>query len=112
MSPKQIDSLSPLVYHLLLALVDGPMHGYAILRDVEKNAGPGTVLGPSSVYGSLTRLADRGLLREMPGRGRARRRYALTPEGHEALWKETSRLAGVVELAASKGLLRDRPGGK
>ncbi len=110
MSPKQIDSLSPLVYHLLVTLVDGPLHGYAILLDVEKDAGPETVLGPSSVYGTLERLARQGLIRELPGKGRAKRRYALTPEGHEALWRESARLARVVRLADSKGLLRERGG--
>ena len=43
--------LTPAVFHILLALADGPLHGYAIMQAVEMSAGE--EMGPGTIYGSL-----------------------------------------------------------
>ncbi len=62
-------SLTPAVFHIMLALVDGPRHGYAIMQAVETDAGPALRMGPGTIYGSLQRMEDAGLVREVTTRG-------------------------------------------
>lgn len=67
---------------ILLSLSDGPKHGYAITTDVQ--AQTGVQLGPGTLYGSLSKLVDRGLIVALPSEDR-RRPYEITPAGREAL---------------------------
>ena len=71
-------ALTPAVFHIMLALVDGPLHGYAIMQAVEADAGPDLRMGPGTIYGSLQRMQDAGLVREVKPEGRGRRRFTLT----------------------------------
>ena len=101
--------LTPAVFHMLLALADGPLHGYAIMRSVSRTAGPEVPAGASTVYGSLRRMEVRGLgeeTRQPPSRtaGRRRRVYVLTARGRRALGHEAVRLLGIVELLRARGL--------
>lgn len=90
--------LTPAVLHVLLALAEGPLHGYAVMRRVEEDSG--IEMGPGTVYGSIQRLEDQGLVREREDRGGARRRvYELTPSGRKALDAEATRLARLAALA-------------
>ena len=99
--------LTPAVFHILLALSDGPLHGYAIMKRVEEESR--LKMGPGTVYGSLQRLADAGWVRERGLVGATDRRrgraFELTPEGTDALKHEArritrlARLDGVRELA-------------
>jgi DNA-binding PadR family transcriptional regulator len=61
-------------------------------------------MGPSTVYGSLARLVDRGLVRVLPSRGAGRKRYAMTRAGHQALWAESSRIVGLAAMLEERGL--------
>lgn len=67
---------------VLLSLSDGPKHGYAITADVKEQTG--VQLGPGTLYGSLSKLVDRGLIIALPSEER-RRPYEITPAGREAL---------------------------
>ncbi|MFD4763971.1 PadR family transcriptional regulator [Streptomyces sp. NPDC058439] len=67
---------------VLLSLSDGPKHGYAITADVKEQTG--VQLGPGTLYGSLSKLVDRGLIVALPSEER-RRPYEITPAGREAL---------------------------
>lgn len=67
---------------VLLALSNGPKHGYAITADVKEQTG--MQLGPGTLYGSLSKLVDRGLIVALPSEDR-RRPYEITPAGREAL---------------------------
>jgi DNA-binding PadR family transcriptional regulator len=63
---------------ILVALSDGPKHGYAIMADVQATAGQ--PLGPGTLYAALGRLEHRGLIEPLPAEDR-RRPYRLTGLG-------------------------------
>ena len=101
--------LTPAVFHILLSLTDGPLHGYAIMQSVERTAG--LQMGPGTIYGSVQRMEDAGLLRDIAeGSGEAataerRRYYELTEVGREALASEAARLARIADLVREKDLI-------
>jgi DNA-binding PadR family transcriptional regulator len=95
--------LTPVVFHILLALSDGPLHGYAIMRAVDEAAEGAVNIGPGTIYGSLQRMEEAGLVRELAPEGR-RRRFGLTPPGRKALEDESARLTRLSELVHAKGL--------
>ena len=97
-------SLTPAVFHILLALSDGPLHGYAIMQAVE--ASSGVAMGPGTVYGTLERLETTGFVKEMPSARSDRRRiFALQPAGRQALQEEAKRLSRLVTLVRAKKLV-------
>lgn len=113
---KEYGVLTPAVFHILLALANGPLHGYAIMRAVEAAADPGVATGPGTIYGSIGRMMDAGLVRdaapselaaepESSGRGKPRRYYRLTEAGAEALRGEATRLERLAAMARSKGVV-------
>ncbi|MBW3534015.1 MAG: PadR family transcriptional regulator [Gemmatimonadetes bacterium] len=100
--------LTPVVFHVLLALARGPAHGYAIAGEVEEVTSGRVRMGPGTLYGSLQRMRDEGLLEEAenPGEEGAhagrRRYYALTPLGRAALRAEGERLGKAARLVAAR----------
>jgi DNA-binding PadR family transcriptional regulator len=97
-----------LSHAILLALADEDRHGYAILKEVERQSG--LRAGTGTLYAALQRLAADGLIAEAPESAEpdddARRRYyRLTPEGREAARQETRRLARLVQVAGEKNLV-------
>jgi hypothetical protein len=50
--------------HILVALADGEKHGYAIMRDIETISGGSVTMGSGTLYGSIKRMLDQGLLEE------------------------------------------------
>ena len=106
--PERLLPLTPVVFYSLLALAEGPRHGYALAREVE-GASEGRIrMGPGTLYGSLQRMQDEGLVEEArnPGEGGAhaerRRYYRLTAFGRAVLGAETERLADAVRLARAR----------
>lgn len=98
--------LTPAVFHILLSLADGPLHGYAIMQAVAESAGPALPVGPGTIYGSLQRMEEAGLVKELPGRTDDRRRlFALLPAGRRALALEAERLARLAALVRAKRLV-------
>jgi DNA-binding PadR family transcriptional regulator len=98
--------LTPAVFHILLALADGPRHGYAIMQAVEQSGGPGLRAGPGTVYGSLQRMEEDGLIREVASKSDDRRRlFALQPEGRRALETESRRILRLAQLVRAKRLV-------
>ncbi|MGD2071477.1 MAG: PadR family transcriptional regulator [Gemmatimonadota bacterium] len=111
MSPRDI-RITPSFLHLLLSLSEGPRHGYRMMQEIEERTDGRTRLGPSSLYYSLGRLEDAGLIREVEGpddedepHGERRRYYALTDDGRRRLREETEALADIVAHARAQGLL-------
>ncbi len=100
--------LTPAALHILLALADGPRHGYAIMTAVEESAGDQLNFGAGTIYGCISRMEEEGFVQEASaddepvGRGRPRRRWILTDEGREALAVEAERLARMAKLVQSK----------
>jgi DNA-binding PadR family transcriptional regulator len=94
--------LSPQQFHILLALSDRERHGYGIILDVAARTGGGLRLGTGTLYTSVARLADLGLIADVDRADRhdeRRRYYRLTPLGRAALRAETARLEGLVRHA-------------
>ena len=87
---------------VLASLADGDKHGYAIMTDVEGFAG--LRLGPGTLYGAITRLEERGLIRPTAGDER-RQPYRITAEGKRYLHERLSNLDQVVKT----GLRRLKP---
>ena len=88
----------PTVY-ILVALSDGPKHGYAIMTDVE--AMTGSPLGPGTLYGALARMERRGLVEALPPEDR-RRPYKLTGLGATTLRAQLQGLAGFSRLGLER----------
>ena len=105
--------LTPAVFHILLALVDGDKHGYAIMKDVETQTDGRLKLGPGTLYGTIKRLLAAGLIVEVDERpdpeldDERRRYYRLTALGHQSVQQENQRLLQVVKAAQQK--LSDSP---
>ena len=84
---------------VLLALSDGPKHGYAITTDVAERTG--IQLGPGTLYGSLAKLEKLGLIVPLPSEDR-RRPYEITAAGRAALGAQLQRWSRIVETGRSR----------
>ncbi len=62
--PQEYLPLAPATFQILLALVDGERHGYAIMKEVATRSGGTVRLGPGTLYGALKRLLEAGLVEE------------------------------------------------
>ena len=107
--------LTPATFHILLALADEERHGYAIMQEVAERTDDGVKLGPGTLYGSLKRLLEGGLVEEGVERtdpemdDERRRYYRITAAGHRALAAELLRLRALVRLAESRRLIPPEP---
>jgi len=109
MPPTPVDQL-PLtvpVFQILLSLVDGPAHGYAIIRDVADRTAGDVRLTASTLYGAVARMLDGGLIEERePPEGQERRRlYAISRRGRSLLTDEARRLVRAADWARDKQVL-------
>ena len=97
--------LTPAAWHVLLVLTDGERHGYAVMRDVEAQSGGAVRLGPGTLYRTIKRLLDDGMIEESQERpdpaldDERRRYYRITAAGRRAAVAEAERLARLVENA-------------
>src|SRR3954462_6186276 len=95
--------LTPVEFHILLALADGERHGYAILQDVSERTGGQIRLRTGTLYTVIKRMLDGAWIEESDARARGdderRRYYRLTPLGRQALRAEARRLQDLVALA-------------
>ncbi|MEU4625298.1 helix-turn-helix transcriptional regulator [Actinoplanes sp. NPDC023801] len=83
-------------YFVLAALLDGRLHGYAVVKRVQELSDGRVKLAAGSLYSVIDRLLGEGLLvadGEEIVNGRARRYYRLTDDGHAVLAEEADRLA-------------------
>lgn len=100
--------LTPAVLHILLALSSGERHGYGIMKQVREDSQGKVKMGPGTLYGSLARMMEAGLIRESgrrvdPERDDERRiYYELTRAGRAALEAELRRYRAVVGLAEGR----------
>ena len=84
---------------VLLSLSEGPRHGYAITEDIRQQTG--ITLGPGTLYGSLTKLAGRGLIRPLDSEDR-RRPYEITAAGRVALQAQLASWSRIVETGKAR----------
>lgn len=105
--------MTPTYFHLLLSLTEGERHGYSLMQEIEHRTDGGIRLGPGSLYWSLNRLLEAGLIQEVDGPGdkekddERRRYYRLTEEGFEVLAREAEVWAKITRLAVEKKVIRD-----
>jgi DNA-binding PadR family transcriptional regulator len=105
--------LSPQAFHILVALADRDQHGYGIMLDVAERTGGKLRLSAGTLYGSVKRLLEQGLIVELRENQRPdknldddrRRYYRLTPLGRKAAKAEVKRMSELLEQARAHGLV-------
>lgn len=108
--------MTPVIFHVLLALVETDRHAYGIMKDLPESTDGAVEIGPGSLHFTLQKLLDAEMIEESdaqrdPARSDSRRKYfRLTDFGRDALATEASRLAKVVDVAAAHGLVPGRDG--
>ncbi len=106
------DAHSEPTYYLLAALLDGPLHGYAIAQSATHLSGGRVRLTAGTLYGALERLGERGHIRatgEEIVAGRRRRSYALTDQGHAAVVAEAQRMRQAAAVVERGGVWHPSP---
>ena len=102
--------LKPKVLHILLALADGPRHGYSVMQEVAARSDGQVRIWPAALYGTLRELEELDLIVESgkrPSEDDERRRYfELTPLGKRVLSAEVGRLEAIVDHARASRALR------
>ncbi len=96
--------LKPLELYTLLALAQGPLHGYGLATQIERDSSGELKPLPGNLYVVLRRLEDRGMVeREEESSTTDRRRtYALTQLGRRRLTAEAERLAEFARAVATR----------
>lgn len=102
--------LTPIAFDILLSLLAGAAHGYAIMQAVEARAGSAGSLHAGTLYRALSRLVKAGLIEELPdapgaGADERRRYYGVTRLGRRVATAEARRLEGQLGAARAHGLL-------
>ena len=108
---RNIPTISPQVFHILLSLVDDDLHGYAIIQDVAARTDGELRLTASTLYAAMKRLLESGWIEERANRQAGatddprRRYYRLTKLGREIARAEARRLEQLAAMARAKRLL-------
>jgi DNA-binding PadR family transcriptional regulator len=111
---RNVDALLPLptaTFHILLAIAKEDRHGYAVIQDVEQRTGGEIRLSAGTLYRSIQRMLEQGLLRETRDRpapeldDERRRYYRITPFGQAVARAEAQRMAELVKMARAQGLV-------
>jgi DNA-binding PadR family transcriptional regulator len=108
-TPESLLPLPPATFHILVALADDDRHGYAIMQDVAARTGGELKLGAGTLYRSVQRMLEQGLVVEVSARpapeldDERRRYYRITPFGRAVAKAEARRLAQMLKLARASG---------
>ncbi|MBZ5595135.1 MAG: PadR family transcriptional regulator [Acidobacteriia bacterium] len=112
--PDSLLPLPPATFHILMALADEDRHGYAIIQDVAVRTGGELKLSAGTLYRSIQRMLDQGLIVETQERpapeldDERRRYYRITPFGTAVARAEARRLTQLVKLARASGFAPGR----
>src|SRR3954469_23411869 len=104
-NPENLLPLPVAVFHILVAVADQDRHGYAIMQDVAARTDGKLKLSPGTLYGSIKRLLEDGLIQELderpdPERDDTRRRYyRITRFGRQVAIAESARLSKLLGQA-------------
>jgi DNA-binding PadR family transcriptional regulator len=108
-TPESLLPLPPATFHILVALADEDRHGYAIMQDVTARTAGALKLGAGTLYRSVQRMLEQGLIVEISVRpapeldDERRRYYRITPFGRSVAKAEARRLAQMLKLARASG---------
>jgi DNA-binding PadR family transcriptional regulator len=106
--------LQPATFHILMAVAEDDRHGYAIIQDVAARTGGELKLSAGTLYRSIQRMLEQGLIvetRERPAPDdddERRRYYRITPYGQAVARAEARRLTQLVRLARQSGFAPGR----
>ena len=106
--------LTPATFHILMAVAQEDRHGYGIIQDVERRTGGELRLSAGTLYRSIQRMLELGLINETDDRpapefdDERRRYYRITSFGTAVARAETRRMAQLVRMARTQGLLPER----
>ena len=108
--PEQMLPLTPLSFHILLALADADRHGYGIIKEVRERTDGAMNPGAGTLYAAVQRMLDDALIAETDDRpavgdDERRRYYRLTEIGRQVARAEAMRLARLIRIAAEKKLI-------
>jgi len=112
MPKRKLDPLPAAAFQIMLALADGDLHGYAIMRQVEEQTGGRLRLGPGTLYGSIQALLEGKLIEEVDRpedtevSSERRRYYKLTVTGRKVARSEAEKMADVLRVARTRKILR------
>jgi len=110
--PASLLPLPAATFHILMSVAEEDRHGYAIIQDVAARTGGGLKLSAGTLYRSIQRMLEQGLLieaRERPEEDDERRRYyRITPYGSAVARAEARRLTQLVRLARQSGFIPGR----
>ena len=112
--PEALLPLPPSTFHILLALADEDRHGYAIIQDVAARTGGALKLSAGTLYRSIQRMLEQGLIVEILERpapefdDERRRYYRIAPFGTAVARAEARRLTQLVSMARARGLAPGR----
>jgi DNA-binding PadR family transcriptional regulator len=101
-------TFSNLEFNVLLALADGPRHGYGIMQDVQAITSGNLVLGPGTLYSIIKRFVRAGFIEECEADAERRRCYRLTRKGRALASEEAERLSSLLRLARQRKLVQAR----
>ena len=110
--PDRFLPLKPHWFHVLLSLADNGQHGYGIMQEVLARTDGKVRLWPATLYGTLKRLTEAGLIEECDSRpvpradDERRRYYRLTRLGRRVLSAECRRLEDLVSVIRTKRGIR------
>lgn len=113
-TPESFLPLPPATFHILMTLAEEPRHGYAIIQEVALRTEGELVLSAGTLYRSIQRMLEQGLLGETNKRpapeldDERRRYYAITELGTRVAKAEARRLAQLVKLARESGFAPGR----
>lgn len=108
--PSDLLPLTPVAFDILLSLLEGDAHGYAIMRGVQERTGGATNLHAGTLYRALSRLVDASLIEELDeppeeDSDERRRYYRVTGLGRKVASAEARRLESQLGAARAHGLL-------
>ncbi|MEO8371343.1 MAG: PadR family transcriptional regulator [Candidatus Solibacter sp.] len=112
--PESFLPLPTAAFHILLAVAAEDRHGYAIILDVADRTGGALKLSPGTLYRSIQRMLEQGLLTEPRQRpapeldDERRRYYRITPLGRSVAEAESRRMAQLVRMARNRGFAPGR----
>jgi DNA-binding PadR family transcriptional regulator len=105
---RELLPLTPAVFYILFALAEREKHGYAIMKEVENISGGQITMGPGTLYTTIQRLLELGLIEETStslDTERRRRYYRLLRRGRQIFEAELNRMESLVHSAQRRKLV-------
>jgi DNA-binding PadR family transcriptional regulator len=109
--PEDLLPLTSAAFHVLMALADGELHGYAIMQEIVEHTEGRVKMGPGTLYGTIKRLIEAQLIEESDERpdqhldDERRRYYRLSGFGQRVLKAEAQRYADMALVARGKRII-------